>query len=205
MEQTRVSGMNSDQSSSAGAATQGVRPPFDRFTITLHWITVLIVLSLLVSGLLHTQVEERYWAARLLRVHRSLGVTIWILTAIRLGWRFTGAKFPEFPASMTPVHRLGARLSEYALYALLLLQPVTGIAQSIFRGRPLEVFAWNIPPFVAKDPALVGTFQVAHEFGAWCVIGLVALHATAALFHHFILRDDVLETMAPVLRHRGGL
>jgi cytochrome b561 len=101
--------MNSDQGGSGGTATQGVRPPFDTFTITLHWITVLIVLALLVSGLLHTQVEERDWAPRLLLVHRSLGVIIWILSLIRLGWRFTGAKFPEFPSSMTPMHRLGAR------------------------------------------------------------------------------------------------
>jgi cytochrome b561 len=196
--------MNSDQSSSAGTTIRSARPPFDAFTITLHWITVFIVLTLLVSGLLHAQVEERYWAAPLLRVHRSLGVTIWILTVIRLGWRFTGAKFPEFPSSMTPMHRLGARLSEYTLYALLLLQPVTGVAQSMWRGRPFEVFAWNIPPFVSKDLALVGTFHLAHEIGAWCVIGLVALHATAALVHHFILRDDVLEAMAPVFRHRGS-
>jgi cytochrome b561 len=196
--------MNSDQSSSAGTAMQGARPPFDGFTITLHWITVFIVLSLLVSALLYAQVEERNWAAPLLRVHRSLGVTIWTLTVIRLGWRFTGAKFPEFPSSMTPIHRLGARLSEYALYALLLLQPVTGVAQSMWRGRPFGVFAWNIPAFVPKDLALAGTFHVAHEIGAWCVIGLVTLHATAALVHHFILRDDVLEAMAPVFKNRGA-
>src|SRR5580692_1785257 len=99
--------MNSTRSSSVGAA-RAVRPPFDTFTITLHWITVVVVLVLLVSGLLYTQVEEQHWAASLLRVHRSLGVTIWTLTVVRLGWRFTGARFPEFPSSMTPMHRMGA-------------------------------------------------------------------------------------------------
>jgi superoxide oxidase len=199
-----MTGSNGGQRASADTTPQSVRPPFDAVTITLHWITVLMVLALLVSGLLHAQLEEKSWAASLLLVHRSLGVTIWTLTVIRLVWRFTGAQFPEFPSSMTAIHRLGARLSEYALYLLLLLQPATGVAQSILRGRPVEVFAWSIPPLVPKDLALAGIFHETHELGAWCLIGLVTLHATAALIHHFMLRDDVLEAMAPVFRHGGA-
>jgi superoxide oxidase len=179
------------------------RPPFDPLTITLHWTTLLIVLTLFGSGLLFGQVEERSWAPPLLQVHRSLGLTIWTLTALRLLWRVTGARFPAFPASMTPLHQLGARLSEYGLYALLLIQPVTGLAQTIWRGRPFEVFASSIPPLVARDLALVGIFRTAHEIGAWCLFALAGLHAAAALVHHFILRDDVLETMAPVFRRSG--
>ena len=177
--------------------------PFDTLTITLHWTTVLIVLTLFGSGLLYGHVEERSWAAPLLNVHRSLGVTIWTLTAFRLLWRVTGARLPAFPASMTPLHQLGARISEYGLYALLLTQPATGLAQTILRGRPFEVFAWSIPPFVGRDVALVEIFRAAHEIGAWCLFALAGLHAMAALVHHFILRDDVLEAMAPALRRRG--
>ena len=129
------------------------RPPFDTLTITLHWTTVLIVLTQFSSGLLYGQVEERSWAPHLLQVHRSLGVTIWTLTVFRLLWRVTGARFPAFPPSMTPLHQLGARLSEYGLYALLLIQPATGVAQTILRGRAFEVFAWSIPPLVARHPA----------------------------------------------------
>src|SRR5579864_7045445 len=169
------------------------RPPFDTLTITLHWITVLIVLTLLGSGLLYGQVEERSWAPSLLQVHRSLGLTIWTLTLFRLLWRVTGARFPAFPTSMTPLHQLGARLSEYGLYALLLIQPATGLAQTILRGRPFEVFGWSIPPLIARDVTLVRIFHAAHEIGAWCLFALAGLHAAAALVHHFILRDDVLE------------
>jgi len=179
------------------------RPPFDTLTITLHWTTVLVVLTLFGSGLLYGAVEERSWAPPLLQVHRSLGVTIWTLTVFRLFWRVTGARFPAFPASMTPLHQLGARLSEYGLYALLLIQPATGLAQTILRGRPFDVFAWSIPPLVARDLGLVGIFRAAHEIGAWCLFALAGLHAAAALVHHFILRDDVLEAMAPAFRRKG--
>jgi cytochrome b561 len=179
------------------------RLPFDTLTITLHWTTLLIVLTLFGSALLYSQVEDRSWAPSLLQVHRSLGVMIWTLTVFRLSWRVTGARFPAFPASMTPMHRLVARLSEYGLYALLLIQPATGVAQTILRGHPFEVFAWSIPQLVARDVALVGIFRAAHEIGAWCLFALVGLHAAAALVHHFILRDDVLEAMAPAFRRRG--
>src|ERR1700757_2589688 len=186
-----------------GAPPARPRPPFDTLTITLHWTTALIVLTLLGSGLLYGQVEERSWAPSLLQVHRSLGVTIWTLTLFRLLWRATGARFPAFPPSMTPLHQLGARLSEYALYALLLIQPATGLAQTIFRGQPFAVFAWSIPPLVARDVGLVGIFRAAHEIGAWCLIALAGVHAAAALVAHFILRDDVLEAMAPAFRRKG--
>lgn len=179
------------------------RLPFDTLTITLHWTSLLIVLTLFGSGLLYGQVEERSWAPPLLQVHRSLGVTIWTLTVFRLLWRVTGARFPAFPASMTALHQLGARLSEYGLYALLLIQPATGVAQTILRGRTFEVFVWSIPPLVARDVALVGIFRAAHEIGAWCLFALVGLHAAAVLVHHFILRDDVLEAMAPAFRRKG--
>jgi cytochrome b561 len=180
------------------------RPPFDTLTIAVHWTTLLIVLTLFGSALLYGQVEERSWAPPLLQVHRSLGVMIWTLTVFRLLWRVTGARFPPFPASMTPLHRLVARLSEYGLYALLLIQPATGLAQTILRGRGFEVFAWSIPQLVARDVALVRMFHVAHEIGAWCLFALAGLHAAAALVHHFILRDDVLEAMAPVFRRSGS-
>jgi len=186
-----------------GATPARGRAPFDTLTITVHWTTLLIVLTQFGSGLLYGQVEERSWSPSLLQFHRSLGVMIWALTVFRLVWRVTGARFPAFPASMTPLHQLGARLSEYGLYALLLIQPATGLAQTILRGRPFEVFAWSIPPLVARDVGLVGIFRTGHEIGAWCLFVLAALHAVAALVHHFILRDDVLEAMAPVFRRRG--
>jgi cytochrome b561 len=185
------------------APSPRARPPFDTLTITLHWTTLLIVLLLFGSGLVHGQVEERSWAPLLLQGHRSLGVMIWTLTVFRLVWRVTGARFPEFPATMTPLHQLGARLSEYGLYVLLLIQPATGLAHTVFGGRPFEVFVWSIPPLVVRDVALVGIFGAAHEIGAWCLFALVGLHAAAALVHHFILRDDVLEAMAPAFRRRG--
>jgi cytochrome b561 len=183
-------------------AAEPARPPFDVLTITLHWSTLLFILALLGSGLLYGQVEGRPWALTLLWLHRSLGVTIWALTAFRLVWRWTGAQFPAFPASMTALHRLAVRVSEYGLYALLLLQPATGLAQTLLRGRPFELFAWRVPQVFPVHLGYAQLVQGFHEVGAWCLVALVGLHAAAALFHHLVRRDDVLKSMAPILRGR---
>ena len=178
------------------------RQPFDPITIMAHWVTLPLVVALVVTGLMHSQLEDRPWAPSLLWAHRSLGVIIWTVTVTRLLWRLTGAEFPEFPSSMTRLHRLAARLSEYGLYALLLVQPLSGLEQTIARGKPFELLLWTVPALVPKDLGHVVLFYALHKLGAWCFIGLVSLHAAAALFHHFVRRDDVLEAMAPFLRRR---
>ena len=186
------------------SALPHTRPPFDALTIALHWSTLFLILGLLGTALLHNETRDLSLAGLLLHIHRSLGVTIWALTALRLGWRLTRARMPAFPVSMTASHRLIVRLSEYGLYALLLFQPGTGLGQTLLQGRPFEVFGRIVPAIFAKDLPLAGDFREAHQLGAWCLIALAGMHAFAALIHHFILRDDVLETMAPALRRRAA-
>lgn len=175
------------------------RLPFDSVTIRFHWATVLIVLGMFVTAWLHAQSHDAVLKAALLQTHRSLGVTIWLITVLRLAWRLTHAKLPPFPSTMTSIHRAIVKASEYALYALLLIQPITGMGDTLFRGRPFDIFFWQIPPLVATNAALRDAFQTAHQFGACAFGALVVGHAAAALFHHFVFRDDVLQCMAPVI------
>ena len=97
------------------------------------------------------------------------------------------------------IHRNIVRVSEYGLYALLVSQPASGLGATLFRGHAFIVFTWPIPQLFPHSPALETAFYLAHEVGAWALGILIAGHAAAALFHHFVLRDDVLECMAPVI------
>ena len=177
------------------------RARFDGVTIGIHWATVLIVLALFATAWLHALAEERQseLTPLLLHFHRSLGVTVWAATALRLAWRLTKASLPPFPPQMTTLHRAVVKLSEYALYALLLGQPVTGMLTTLFGGRPFALFVWQIPQLILRNDMLRAVFHSSHELGAWTLATLVAGHAGMALFHHFALRDDVLECMAPVI------
>jgi cytochrome b561 len=93
--------------------------------------------------------------------------------------------------------RLAARLSEYGLYLLLLAQPITGAVQSLYRGKPFDLFfVVRVPAVVGRDRAVVHLFHAIHEWGAWTFAAVIGLHAGAALFHRFVLRDGVFESMA---------
>jgi cytochrome b561 len=161
---------------------------------------VLLVLTLFASAWLHALAEARQsdLAPALLQIHRSFGVTVWVMTALRLTWRLTNATLPPFPITMTKLHRATVKLSEYGLYTLLLGQPVTGLLTTIFGGRPFALFLWRFPPLAARDETLQAAFHLSHELGVWALAILTIGHAGAALFHHFVVRDDVLECMAPV-------
>jgi cytochrome b561 len=172
------------------------RPPFDRVTIAVHWTTVALVLGLFAVALAMSQVQDEAGAKALLTLHRSLGVTVWTLTVLRLVWRLTRASLPPFPESMGAPHRLAARLSEYGLYLFLLAQPVTGMIQSLYRGKAFDLFyLWRVPAVVGRDRALVHLFHAIHEGSGWAFAALIGLHASAALIHRFVLRDGVFESM----------
>ena len=175
----------------------GARPPFDAVTIAAHWTTVVLVAGLFGVAFMIGQARDAATAKVLLTVHRSLGVTVWSLTALRLGWRLTGATVPPLPGAMPAIQRLAARLNQWGLYALLLLQPVTGLAQSLFRGRAFDLFIWLVPVLTPRDKALVHLFNQVHEWGAWALAGLIALHAAAGLIHALVLRDGVFDSIWP--------
>jgi cytochrome b561 len=179
------------------APSNARRPSYDGLTISVHWATVFLVLMLFVSA---WEARHSDFAPVLLQIHRSFGVTIWVVTALRIGWRLTRASLPPFPTQMTKLQRAAVKLNEYGLYALLLGQPATGLLTTFFGGRSFTLFLWQIPALMSRDEMLRAVFHLSHEIGAWALAALTVGHAAAALFHHFVLRDDVLECMAPVMQ-----
>ena len=139
------------------------RPPFDRLTIGLHWGTVLLVLVLFASAWL---TRQSHFTPILLQIHRSSGVTIWVVTALRLAWRVTKASLPPFPKQISKLHRATAKLTEYGLYALLLGEPATGLLTTLFGGRPFALYLWQFPALMPRDLTLQAAFHFSHELGA---------------------------------------
>jgi cytochrome b561 len=172
------------------------RRRFDIVTIGLHWATVTLIAGLFGSAWLLLASDHEH-AAILLTVHRSLGVVTWAVAIVRLGWRLSYAYLPPFPRDMPKVQQRLAKISEYGLYALLLFQPLTGLAQSLTRGRYFILFAWQVPKVMAGDNPLTMLFHQIHTLSAWVLLALIGLHILAALFHRFVLKDEVLQSMLP--------
>jgi cytochrome b561 len=203
----------------ASLATQGIaaadpshdssaeRPPsvdkrtsFDGVTLTFHWVTVVLVLGLFTTAIWHAYSHDDVLRVLLLRIHRSLGVTVWTTTVLRLVWRKTNAKLPPFPDDMSKLHRVFVQMSEYCLYALLVIQPTVGFGAVLTRGRSFTLFWGHVPPLIPHYPTVEAVLFSLHRAGAWALGVLITAHAVNALVHHFIIRDNTLARMAPVLR-----
>jgi cytochrome b561 len=184
-------------------AKRALRGRFDLITISIHWFTAALVLTLIATGLSFELLGDSPLRPLVFIVHRSLGVSVWVVAWLRLAWRMTHARFPAFSEGMNIVHRWVVTLSEYALYALLLLQPVTGMAGTLLSGKPFGLFFWTVPALLPRmTDASIAALGL-HHVGAFWLIALVGGHAIAALMHHFLAGDDTLKTMAPWVKLRS--
>ena len=190
-----------DQSNVVGF--QAARAPakagrYGRVTVALHWLTLLLVVGQFTTAWLLSQTgDDGDAAANLLTIHRTMGLVTWCVVAARLARRTRFAHKPPFPASMSRPQQLAATLNEYALYALLLLQPLTGLGDTIFRGRPFNFMIWRLPALLHADKPVFHTLHALHEWGAIALLVLIGVHAAAALLHGVVLRDGVLQRMLP--------
>src|SRR5262252_5883605 len=142
------------------------RTSFDGVTLTFHWVTVVLVLGLFITAIWHAQSHDDVLKVLLLRIHRSLGVTVWMTTVLRLLWRKTNAKLPPFPDNMTGIHRALVQISEYCLYALLIIQPTIGFGSVLARGRSFTLFWWHVPPLIPHYPTFQAVLMSLHRAGA---------------------------------------
>jgi cytochrome b561 len=131
-------------------------------------------------------------------LHKSVGLTLFALALLRLLWRL-GERRPTAPPMPAWQARV-AGLTHVLLYVLMFAVPLSGWLYNSATGFPLQWFHLvNLPALTSADPALKALAKEAHETGVALLIALAALHAAAALRHHFIDRDRTLLGML-----RGG-
>ncbi len=104
---------------------------------------------------------------------------------------------PALPPSIGVGVRRLSTLVHLLLYGLLLITPIIGIITFVFHGRVFDFGIFQIDPGVKKDRAIFHPTEDIHGYLAYAIFGLAALHALAALWHQFRLRDGVLARMWP--------
>jgi cytochrome b561 len=181
-------------------------PAGPRFTLlqrALHWFMAVCILAMLFIGVgMVSTVMPKYLP--LVSVHKSLGVTIFILALIRLVVRLRyGA--PALPADLPEPMKLAAHLTHYALYALMFGMPLLGWGMLSAGAYPVVVFgSVYLPAILPQSDTLHTWLWNAHFYLAFAFFGLVLMHLAAALFHALIRRDGVFETMTPIGPRQDG-
>lgn len=171
---------------------------YGRMSRRLHWIVAAAVVPMILAGLvMTTEGLPRALGNALFLFHKNLGVILVPVILLRLVWRLTHPA-PPLPDPMPRWQRIAARLSHGALYALLVILPVSGFVRVRAGGFPIELLdALGAGPWLAKSETLANTAQTLHHRAGILLILVLAVHVAAAAHHALIRRDGVWQRMWP--------
>jgi cytochrome b561 len=165
--------------------------------IALHWLMAALILSTFCVGLYMSDLTLSPTKLKIYSWHKWAGVTAFILVFVRLAWRATHRP-PPLPAAMPRWQLFAAHAGHAALYVLMVAIPISGWLMSSAKGFQTVYFGvLPIPDLLAKNKELGDTLRDVHQALNFLMITVVAGHIGAALWHHFIDRDDVLTRISP--------
>jgi len=164
----------------------------------LHWLIVALIIVQVTLAALAGDLPLGMKKLAMLARHKSVGLTILGLALVRLGWRQLNPT-PALPQTLKPYERTLARFTHAMLYVLLFAMPLSGWMMSSARGFPVSWFGFfQLPDLVPKSQPLYHALVTTHQSLAVLLGAVVTLHVAAALKHHYVLRDDVLQRMLPL-------
>jgi cytochrome b561 len=159
----------------------------------LHWVIALLLVGMVAAGLIFTEMESGDARTQIAVTHKSIGLLVLLLMTARLLWKLANPT-PAHPPGTPGWQKTTATLTHWALYAAVYFQLIAGILVS--GQRPIAFFGlFEFGPLLAKNEAQHELFEELHETG-WIIIAvLTGVHVLAALYHHFVKKDDVLRRM----------
>jgi cytochrome b561 len=158
----------------------------------LHWITAFLVILMIPVGFVMARVDV---PSAVYDLHKSVGPLILFITLYRLYYRLTHPPAP-LPADLLEVQKLAAHATHWALYVLLIVQPLVGwIATSAYRA-PIPFFGlFNLPPIWPENRALSEQLYAVHFWLGVALVLVIGMHVAGALFHFVVRKDRVLQRM----------
>ena len=174
-----------------------IRQRFPALSIALHWVMVLLISAVYAAILL----RENYPKGSDIREgfktwHFMLGLTVLALVVIRLIARLSSRKPPITPKPAA-WQTLVANITHFALYTFMLAMPIAGWVILSASGKVIPFFGLELPALIGPNKALAGQIKELHEAVGTIGYFLIGIHAAAALFHHYVLKDDTLRRMLP--------
>lgn len=174
---------------------------YGRVSVALHWLMFVLIAIVYACMELHTYFPKGSALREGMKAwHFTLGLCVLLLVLVRLAVRLA-EKEPAILPAPPRWQMAGARLMHFALYGLMLAMPLAGWLALSAAGDTIPFFGVALPPLAAPSEALADLAEELHEAGATLGYGLIGLHAAAALFHHYVTRDNTLRRILPLRGH----
>ncbi len=165
---------------------------YSRTAVTLHWLTALLIVGLLISGNRLDGMTDSAAKAGLLVIHAPVGVLVGLLTLFRIVWWWRFDTRPDPVGTPPQWQENAARLVHLLFYIVILGMAASGIGLMALSGAGEIVFGGAPGPLPDFGDYLPRT---PHGIGAKIMFALLVVHAGAALYHHFGLKDGLLRRM----------
>ncbi|MBS0447426.1 MAG: cytochrome b [Proteobacteria bacterium] len=164
--------------------------------VAFHWVLAIAIICSLGVGLYMSDLPLSPMRLKLFNWHKWAGVTILVLSALRLLWRLGHRPPPD--VAMPAWQARAAHATHLLLYVFFFAVPLSGWAYSSAAGFPIVWFGvLPLPDFVSPDKALAENLKEVHHVLAWLLGGLVVLHIAGALKHQLVDRDGLIGRMWP--------
>jgi cytochrome b561 len=184
---------------------------YSKTAIAFHWVLAVLIIFQAVSAFFMSQdFFDRAFVFQMYQFHKSLGLTILVLSLARLFWRLAH-KPPAYQTPLVRWEKIVSKTVHILFYVLMVGVPLAGWAMvsASTWGVPtiwFGLFEWPHLPILStlenKKP-VEEFFYETHEILAYAMMGLIGLHIGAALKHHFVQKDEVLIRMIPFLRKKN--
>ena len=169
--------------------------PYTRTAKSLHWLMAVLLIGLLALGFYMHDLPLSPEKLKLYAWHKWAGVSAFLLVLVRLAWRI-GHPPPALPASMSRPMQLAAHAGHGLLYVLLIAIPLTGWLMSSAKGFQTVWFGvLPIPDLLGKDKETGELLALVHKSLNLLFVAAILGHVGAALKHHFIDKDGLLDRM----------
>ena len=171
---------------------------YSKMAIALHWLIGIALLGQIVFGFLLDDLAPRGTPERsaIINLHKSCGLVLSLLIVARLAWRLAH-KPPALPASLPAWQQKAAPLGHWAMYACMVVMPVSGYIASKFSKHGIKFFGTALRPWGTDLPAVYGFFNGLHVATAWFFSMLIIGHVAMAAKHSLIDRDGLFSRMWP--------
>jgi cytochrome b561 len=157
---------------------------YGRTAVFLHWLVAALVTIQFPLGWWMQAIAKEPAGPRVeaFNLHKSLGLLLLAIVAIRLAWRAMHRP-PEWPRDMPHWRARLALVNHHLLYALLLALCLTGYVGSAVSGYPVKFFGMPLPMWAAHDEALKSALSVVHLGLGWALLAAFVVHVAGAATH----------------------